>query len=244
MMYDNNFPDVDSPLKDVNVRKALIMAVDRDSIAKTLYKGFATTPTSSMPTVTPGFNPDTKAIPYDADGAKKLLADAGHSNLSLTLSTYAATSTVPDIQKLTETIAAFWSAIGVNAELNVADAATYLPQFRNKQLKGACMIAGPTSFYIEPTRLTAQSFYWSKAPYTTVVGDTKIDGWVDQLNAELDADKREAIGRQVGDYLDEQLYSLPMILVSSLVATGPNVESLGFIKGNPYAGPTSWLIAK
>ena len=35
-----------------------------------------------------------------------------------------------------------------------------------------------------------------------------------------------------------------MILVSSLVATGPNVESLGFIKGNPYAGPTSWIIAK
>jgi peptide/nickel transport system substrate-binding protein len=244
MMYDNNFPDVDSPLKDVNVRKALIMAVDRDSIAKTLYKGFATTPTSSMPTVTPGFNPDTKAIPYDADGAKKLLADAGHSNLSLTLSTYAATSTVPDIQKLTETIAAFWSAIGVNAELNVADAATYLPQFRNKQLKGACMIAGPTSFYIEPSRLAASSFFWTKAPYTTVVGDTTIDGLVDQLNAELDPDKRATLGRQLGDYLDQQMFSLPMILVSSLVATGPNVESLGFIKGNPYAGPTSWLIAK
>ena len=35
-----------------------------------------------------------------------------------------------------------------------------------------------------------------------------------------------------------------MILVSSLVVTGPNVASLDFIKGNPYAGPTAWLIAK
>jgi ABC-type transport system substrate-binding protein len=173
-----------------------------------------------------------------------MLADAGHAGMSVTLSTYAATSTVPDIQKLTETIGAFWSAIGVNVELSVADAATYLPQFRNKQLKGACMIAGPTSFYIEPSRLAASSFFWSKAPYTTVVGDTKIDGIVDQLNAELDADKRETLGRELGTYLDEQMFGLPMILVSSLVATGPNVESLGFIKGNPYAGPTSWLIAK
>ena len=244
MMYDNNFPDQDSPLKDVNVRKALLMAVDRDSIAKTLYKGFASTPTSNVPTVTPGFNPDTKALPYDPDGAKKMLAAAGQSNLSLQLSTYAATSTVPDIQKLTETIAAFWSAIGVNATLNVADAATYLPQFRNKQLKGACMIAGPTSFYIEPNRLAATSFFWSKAPYTTIVGDTTIDGIVDQLNGELDADKRATLGRQLGDYLDEQMFGLPMILVSSLVATGPNIESLGFIKGNPYAGPTGWIIAK
>ena len=93
------------------------MAVDRDSIAKTLYKGYASTPTSNVPTVTPGFNPDTKAVPYDPDGAKKLLADAGQSDLSLTLSTYAATSTLPDIQKLSETIIAFWSAIGVDATL-------------------------------------------------------------------------------------------------------------------------------
>ena len=77
MMYDNAIADVDSPLKDLRVRKALLMAVDRDSIAKTLYKGFAKTPTSAMPTVTMGFNPDTQAVPYDADGAKQLLADAG-----------------------------------------------------------------------------------------------------------------------------------------------------------------------
>ena len=53
------------------------------------------------------------------------------------------------------------------------------------------MIAGPTSFYIEPTRLAATSFFWTKAPYTTIVGDTTIDGFVDQLNGELDADKRD-----------------------------------------------------
>jgi ABC-type transport system substrate-binding protein len=76
------------------------------------------------------------------------------------------------------------------------------------------------------------------------VGDQKIDDWVAQLNNELDADKRAAIGRQAADYLDQQLYGLPMILVSSLVAVGPNVQSFGFVKANPYAGPTSWIIAK
>jgi len=67
---------------------------------------------------------------------------------------------VPDIQKLMETIAAFWSQIGVKTTQNVVDSATYLPQFRNKQLKGACMIAGPTSFYVDATRLSATSFFW------------------------------------------------------------------------------------
>ena len=244
MMYDNNFPDVASPLKDPNVRKALLMAIDRDSIAKTLYKGFARTPTSDVPSITPGFNPDRKAVPYDVAGAKKLLADAGQTNLSFTLNTYAATATLPDIQKLAETIIAFWSVIGVKATLNVADAATILPQFRNKQLKGAAMIAGPASFYVEMTRLTAQSFYGSKAPYSTIVGDTKLDGFIDQLNQELDATKRTALSRQVADYLDDQLWGLPIVTVSSLIATGPNVVSYGFVKANPYAGPTSWIVAK
>jgi hypothetical protein len=35
-----------------------------------------------------------------------------------------------------------------------------------------------------------------------------------------------------------------MILTSSLVATGPNVATFGFVQANPYAGPTSFWIAK
>jgi hypothetical protein len=126
----------------------------------------------------------------------------------------------------------------------VSEAATYLPEFRNKQLKGACMIAGPTSFYVSMSRLTATSFFWTNAPYTTVVGDQKLDDYVAQLNNEVDLDKNAEISREVADYLDEQLYGLPMILTSSLVATGPNIAEFGFVEANPYAGPTSWIIAK
>lgn len=242
MMYDNALPG-ESPLKDARVRRALLMAIDRDSIAKALYKGYATTPTSAVPKITPGFNPDTKAVPYDPEGAKKLLAEAGVTNFELTLSSYT-TSTVPDMPKVAETIVPFWAAVGVKATLNNVEAATYLPQFRNKQLTGAAMLAGPTFFYIEPVRLSAVSFFWSKAPYSTVVGDATIDGIVDELNVETDFDKRAAIGRKMADYLDEQLFGLPIVLTSSLIAVGPNVAEFGFIKSNPYAGPTSWIVAK
>jgi peptide/nickel transport system substrate-binding protein len=242
MMYDNALPGA-SPLKDPRVRRALLMAIDRDAIAKALYKGYATTPVSAVPKITPGFNPAAKAVPYDPAGAKKLLADAGVGPFEITLSSYT-TSTVPDLPKVAETIVPFWEAIGVKATLNNVEAATYLPQFRNKQLKGAALIAGPTFFYIEPVRLSATSFFWTKAPYTTVVDDATIDGIVDQLNVETDFDKRAAIGRKMADYLDEQLFGLPIVLTSSLIAVGPNVSSFGFIQSNPYAGPTSWILAK
>ena len=204
------------------MRKALLMAVDRDSIAKTLYKGFAKTPTSAMPTVTMGFNPDTRAVPYDADGAKQLLADAGHSDLSLTLNTYAATSTpVPDIQKLAETIIAFWSAVGASIPRSTSPACGHVPAAVPQQAaQGAALIAGPTSAYVEPGYNAWARQHRSsgrRPPYTTIVGDAKLDGYIDQLNAELDPDARTTLGRGYGDYLDEQLYRLPMITVSSLV---------------------------
>jgi len=245
MMYDNNYPDQPSPLKDQKVRMALMMAIDRAAIAKTLYKGYARVPTSNFPTITPGFNPDRKAVPYDPDGAKKLLAEAGQSNLSITLNTYTATSTVPDIQKLAETIIAFWGQIGVKATLSAVEAATFLPQWRAKNvIKGAAMIAGPSSFYVEPIRMLGNSFFSSRAPYTTITGDKKIDDLVDQINAEMDATKRAALGRQAVDYLDDQLFGLPIVTVSSLVVSGPNVVSFATIEANPYAGPTSWIVAK
>lgn len=243
MMYDNVFPDVDSPLKDAKVRRALLMAIDREAIAKTLYKGFARVPNSNAPIVMPGYNADTKVVPYDPDGAKKLLAEAGKPSFEITLNTYSATATLPDIQKLAETIIAYWSQVGVTATLNVADSATILPLWRNKQLKGAGMIAGPTNFYVEPSRLTS-SFFSEKASYSTIVADAKLEGIVAGINSEVDAAKRQALGRELADYLDEQLFGLPIVLVSSLVATGPNVAEFAQISANPYAGPTSYIVAK
>ncbi len=161
MMLDNVFPDETSPLKDLRVRKALLMAVDRAAIAKSLYKGYASVPQSGTPKITPGFNPDAKTVPFDPEGAKALLAEAGAANLELQLSSYT-TTTVPDMPKLAETIAQYWAQIGVKATLNNMETATYLPQWRNKQLKGAAMIAGPTYFYVEPTRLSVNSFFWQQ----------------------------------------------------------------------------------
>ena len=139
-------------------------------------------------------------------------------------------------------MAAFWEQIGVTVTLNIADSATILPEWRNKQLKGAGMIAGPTSFYVEPSRL-ATSFFSSAASYSTIVGDQELDDLVAQINGETDAPTREDLGRELADYIDENLLGLPLVVVSSLVAVGPNIAEFKQITANPYAGPTSYIVA-
>ncbi len=63
-------------LQDVNVRKAIVMAVDRDKICQDLLYG-RTKPAITFWDGTPYADPSLKPIPYDPDTARKLLDEAG-----------------------------------------------------------------------------------------------------------------------------------------------------------------------
>jgi ABC-type transport system substrate-binding protein len=217
------------------------MAIDREGIAKSLYGGYAVVANSPIPSVMLGYDPDAKPLPYDPDGAKDLLAKSGNASLSLTLNSYNATSTIPDVQKLAETVASLWKAIGVEATLNLADSGTILPAWRAKQLHGAGIIGGPVYFYYEPSRLTL-SFFSTIAAYTTV-SDPELDALADQINQETDKDKRTELGRQLSTLLTDKLWGSGLVVVSSLAVTGGNVASWTTIKGCPYAS-VAWLRAK
>ena len=63
-------------LQDVNVRKAIVMAVDREKIIKELLGG-RTKVAVTFWDGTPYADPSAKALAYDPEGAKKLLDEAG-----------------------------------------------------------------------------------------------------------------------------------------------------------------------
>ena len=240
MAIDNVFPE-ESPLKNLDVRKALTMAIDREGIAKSLYGGYAEVANSPIPSVMLGYDPDAKPLPYDPDGAKDLLAKSGNGSLSLTLNSYNATSTIPDVQKLAETVASLWQAIGINVTMNLADSGTILPAWRAKQLHGAGIIGGPVYFYYKPARLTL-SFFSTIAAYTTV-SDPELDALSDAINQETDKDKRTELGAQLSTLLTEKMWGNGLVVVSSLAVTGKNVASWTTMKGCPYA-TVDWLRAK
>jgi len=69
-----------TPLKDKRVRIALNYAIDKEAIAKTIYKGYSK-PTGQVGVPGSLYWDDTvQPYPYDPAMAKKLLADAGYPN--------------------------------------------------------------------------------------------------------------------------------------------------------------------
>jgi peptide/nickel transport system substrate-binding protein len=65
-------------LSDLNVRKALLMATDRQAFIDDVYLGQAVLATSNLsPNVAKFYNPDVPIYEYDPEGAKALLDEAG-----------------------------------------------------------------------------------------------------------------------------------------------------------------------
>jgi peptide/nickel transport system substrate-binding protein len=77
-LFFNMDPELAHPaLQDVNVRRAIVMLVDRDGAINTDLNGGLLYTGSSYWEATPYQNPDVTAIPFDPAGAMALLDEAG-----------------------------------------------------------------------------------------------------------------------------------------------------------------------
>jgi ABC-type transport system substrate-binding protein len=64
------------PFDDANVRKAVNMAINKDRIVR-IINGRATPANQPLPPLMPGYAGDYKGYPFDPEGARKLLQEAG-----------------------------------------------------------------------------------------------------------------------------------------------------------------------
>src|SRR5947207_11745303 len=70
----------DEYFKDVRVRRAVQMAIDKEKMCKDLLRGTATPAWSMVPPATIAYDPKYKAYSYNPERAKQLLKEAGHAN--------------------------------------------------------------------------------------------------------------------------------------------------------------------
>ena len=118
-------------LQDINVRRAISMAIDKDNFCKVLLNGNGDPAVGPFPDNMTFGDKTVKAAPYDLDGAKKILADAGWTdtdgdgyvdkdgkNLELRYLTYTSRQELP---LLAEAAQANLKLIGIKLNVNATD---------------------------------------------------------------------------------------------------------------------------
>ncbi|MDR6494676.1 dipeptide transport system substrate-binding protein [Paraburkholderia terricola] len=108
-----------APLNQVEVRRALDMAIDKPAIIQSVFSGNATIASNPMPPAQWSYNKQLKDAPYDPAKAKALLAQAGFPN-GFEISLWAMPVQRPynpNAQLMAQLIQQDWAKIGVRAKI-------------------------------------------------------------------------------------------------------------------------------
>ena len=132
------------PFDDVNFRKALNYAVDKELIAKEVLSDLVVPAFGPVPPGFPGYNPDLVGLRHDAELAKQFLADSKYADpdtrprISVIVPGTGGTITL-DLEVVLE----MWrQVLGVEVEIQQVEWATYLQDLKDLNRRGFEAFAG------------------------------------------------------------------------------------------------------
>ncbi|HEY0218087.1 MAG TPA: ABC transporter substrate-binding protein [Cellulomonas sp.] len=115
------FNDREAPFSDVRVRQALYKAIDREAILSAVWDGYGQVIGSMVPPTDPWYVDQADVHAYDPDAAEALLAEAGVTDLTISVDYIPDDTTEAILALLTKNLA----AVGVTLTPNPIDDATW-----------------------------------------------------------------------------------------------------------------------
>ena len=119
-----NFNTVKGPTADVNIRRAMSLAIDRDLIVQELWQGLSTVPPDYMFPGAFGHDPDFGGFEYDPEAARALVADSDYDgapiNFQATAGYYANTDVIMPV------MAQMWEDVGLNINYEPMEGSAFL----------------------------------------------------------------------------------------------------------------------
>ncbi|WP_206524677.1 ABC transporter substrate-binding protein [Devosia sp. 1566] len=188
----------EAPFDNVNVRKALSMAIDKAAIIEAVYQGAGEDAKNLIPPTMWSYNEEIPADTYDPEKAKALLAEAGITELTTDLWAMPVSRPYnPNAQRVAELIQSDWAAIGVNANIVTYEWTEYRERGKAEDRKGPFQI-GWTGDNGDPDNFFATLFSCS------AIGVSNYSSWCNQEFEDLiqkakttsDQEERAALYRQ------------------------------------------------
>jgi len=209
-----------SPIKDLNVREAIVYGIDRDSILDMVYLGYGEKVYGRICPELADYNPNVPERDYDPDEANRILDEAGYidtdndgirndpatgENLEFDL---IVPSSWTDIVKATTMIEGQLEGIGIDIVMKTLDSNTFwaylfAPIDDLWDIGWGVSDAGPNYDWIWDYSRSwgAGGEGWNASYYN----NPEFDDLIDEMRAELDATKRL-----------EYLYEMQMMLAEDM----------------------------
>jgi peptide/nickel transport system substrate-binding protein len=202
-----------NPFKDVRVRKALNLAVDREAIKRVTMRGLSIPAAIMVAPGVHGYSTELdKVAPVDVDGAKKLLAEAGYPN-GFEFGLDCPNNRYVNDEEICQALVGMWARAGLKVKLNAQPMATFYAKIQNFDHSTYMLGWGVATF---DAMFTLQSLLRTKttgADGSLNVGrvsDAKLDALIDAAKTEMDPKKRDVLLRDALVLTRDNYYYVPL----------------------------------
>jgi peptide/nickel transport system substrate-binding protein len=191
--------------RDQRVRQALAMAIDREQIIQHKLMGLATKADSVLSPTNFFFSKDLSSRPFDLEGAKKLLKEAGAENLTIELKT----SSDRDIASIVLVIKEMWEKAGVKVTLRPYEFATFFADVQ----KGSFEVFSLRWTAVTEPDILFQIFHSKETPpgrNRVYYSNAEVDRLTVAGAREFDQEKRKEIYARVQKIISDENPYVPL----------------------------------
>lgn len=233
-----------NPLNDLRVRQAMQKAIDLELLRDRVMRGKSRAAGMIIAPEIPGYDADLdKLTPYDPDGAKALLAEAGYPDGFAFVFNCMSDGYVNE-EQLCQAIASMWARIGIEPKLDIAPRPVQTP--KRTGAKADVWTLGwatlpmldsysPLIQIIHSRDGNAGVFNWGDWSYP------EIDALVQKASVELDRDKRLAMQTEALRIVGEEVIAIPLHQQPMSWAASAEVDEIPQFPDNK---PRLWFVKK
>lgn len=223
--------------RQLAVRQAVIKAIDREGLVKSLLNGHAVASYNILNRSNEAFLASQKDYPYDPDGAKKLLTDAGFQpgEVSFTIITY------DQNQAVIEWIQRDLSKVGINVKVISQEWITYSSHLAN--------LADETGLFTMEWGLISPQWLrvaWKNYVVSRGKGEAVITGvapLIDRAAVTVDRQQALVLWQQINQKFQEQAAFVPLLELNRVFSSSPAVQGFNVPAQNFYDLTRVWLKA-
>jgi peptide/nickel transport system substrate-binding protein len=213
-----------NPLRDVRVRRALSMALNRAALSERAMENGAVPSNQIAP---PGFNGHDPSLPplaYDPAGARALLAEAGYPQ-GFTLGIHCTSNRFAGDARVCQAVGQMFTAIGIRTEVEAVPTATFFRRGASGGPNRTPEYSVSLSMFATTTGMAAEGMTSIIRSYNPQLGhgasnrgrysDAVLDGLLTAAESEMnDAKRQEATFAAVRRAMD-QMAIIPIFFVQS-----------------------------
>lgn len=208
------------PFDDSKVRRAFLMALDRERLIDVVYDGNVQFAKGLLPPGMPGYSESLRGIPYDSEAARRLLAESKYAD-DFPEVVFSAVDVDGEPTELVQFVVAAWQQeLGVDVQVELHESDVYYYSLEN--VVGNVWHSGWVADYPDPENFLDLLLHTQ--PLNGRFVNDHFDTLIEGARAEWDRETRLSMYGEAEQLLIDEAGLFPLFHVKDYVLVRPRVE--------------------